>query len=208
MNSRMQVGDERMSKKADKILNSTVKLFIREGVKKTTMDDIAANSSVSKVTVYKYFVDKDTLYFDLAKHIFSQHIVRLEKIIGSGESLVTRLYDYLDAVSDFVDSGELDLCRELAAYNSDIEAVHRRYLQTHRSSMLTLIDEGIAKGLIKNELSRDMIFHYIDMGITYYQQSPEYRNKMLNDTEFRQQFMLFYISSIFTDGAKMLSTSR
>lgn len=127
-------------------MNATAKLFMREGVKKTTRDDVAANSNVSKVTVYKYFVDKDTLYFELAKHIFSQHIARLERIIEPGEALVKKLYDYLDVVSDFADSGELDLCRELAAYNSDIEAEHQRYLQTYRSSLLTLIDEGIANG--------------------------------------------------------------
>lgn len=69
-------------------------------------------------------------------------------------------------------------------------------------------NEEMANGLMKNELSRDMIFHYIDMGIVYYQQSPEYRNKIQNDREFQQQFMLFYISSVFVDGAKMLSALR
>ena len=37
-----------MNKKAKKILNSTIRLFIRDGVKKITMDDIAENSNASK----------------------------------------------------------------------------------------------------------------------------------------------------------------
>jgi AcrR family transcriptional regulator len=51
-----------MNIKAEKILNTTIKLFIHEGVKKTTMDEIAEKANVSKVTIYKYFIDKDTLY--------------------------------------------------------------------------------------------------------------------------------------------------
>ena len=71
--------------------------------------------------------------------------------------------------------------------------------------MLTLIDEGIKDGMIKNNLGRDMVFHYIDMGIVYYQQNPEYRYKILNDINFEQQFLLFHINNIFMDGSKILS---
>ncbi len=71
--------------------------------------------------------------------------------------------------------------------------------------MYTLIDEGMKGGLFKSNLDRDMILHYIDMGIVYYQQSPEYRHKLLNDSNFKQRFLLFHISNIFIDGENMIS---
>lgn len=194
-----------MNKKADKILNTTIKLFLRDGIKKITMDDIAENSKSSKVTIYKYFADKDTLYLEVGRHIFSNYIEQLKSMLSSGEALVKKLYDFLDIISDFTNSGKFELCGELAAYNNAVEAEYELYLQTYRDSILTLIDEGIETGLIKGSLDRDMIFHYIDMGVVYYQQSAEYRNKMLGDSGFQKQFMLFYISNIFTDGAQILS---
>lgn len=194
-----------MNKKADKILNTTINLFLRDGIKKITMDDIAENSKTSKVTIYKYFVDKDTLYFEISKHIFSEYIEQLKSTVASGEILVKKLYGFLDIISDFTNSGKFELCRELAAYNNAVETEYKLYLQTYRHAILTLIDKGIESGLIKSELDKDMIFHYIDMGVVYYQQSSEYRNKMLDDSGFQKQFMLFYISNIFADGAKILS---
>ena len=194
-----------MNKKAQKILNTTIKLFIRDGIKKITMDDIAENANVSKVTIYKYFTDKDALYLHIAKHIFSQYIARLETIISSNEVLIKKLYDYLDVISDFTDSGQFELCGELSKYNDDIGNEYEIFLQKYKLSMLALIDEGIESGLIKKDLDREMIFHYIDMGVVYYQKSPAYRDKILNDVSYRQQFMLFYINNIFTDGAKILS---
>lgn len=194
-----------MNRKAEKIINTTIKLFLRNGIKKITMDEIAENSNVSKVTIYKYFIDKDTLYYEISKHIFSQYIVKLENIITSDEFLINKLYNFLAVLSDFTNNGEFDLCKELTKYNNDIEALHEQYMQIYKSSLLMLIDRGIENGLIKDNLSRNLIYYYIDMGIVYYQQSTEYRNKMLGDSSFQQQYMLFFINNIFVDGAKILS---
>ncbi len=194
-----------MNKKAEKILDTTVRLFIEDGVKKITMDDIAEYSKASKVTIYKYFVDKDTLFFEVGKYIFAAYISRLGSIMTSGETLVYRLYRFLDLISDFSESGKLELCRELKKYNNAVEREYERYLQTYRQSIMALIDEGIKSGLIKKDLGKDMIYYYIDMGVVYYQQSAEYRNKMREDSNFQKQFMLFYISNIFVDGAQILS---
>jgi AcrR family transcriptional regulator len=195
-----------MNKRANRILNTTINLFLRDGIKKITMDDIAENSKVSKVTIYKYFVDKDTLYFEISKHIFSNYIEQLKSTISSDDVLIKKLYAFLDIISDFTNSGKFALCKELAKYNNTIETEYAMYLKTYKRSMLTLIDEGIENGLIKKNLDRDKIFFYIDMGVVYYQQSSEYRNKMLGDMDFQRQFMLFYINNIFTDGEQILSS--
>ncbi len=197
-----------VNKKTQKILNTTIKLFIRDGIKKITMDDIAENSNVSKMTIYKYFVDKDTLYLEVGKHIFSYYVVKLENIVASDEVLVKKLYAFLDIISEFTDSSQFDLCKQLTKYNNDIENEYESYLNIYKSSMLNLIDEGISNGLLRNNLDRDMLFRYIDMGVVYYQKNPEYRNKILSDSIFRQDFMLFYIGNIFYDSAKILSVSR
>jgi len=73
--------------------------------------------------------------------------------------------------------------------------------------MLTLIDEGLEHSLLRQDLSRDMLFHYIDMGIAYYEQNEAYRNRMRGEGEFSKRFMLFYIGSIFIDPAGILPPS-
>jgi len=193
-----------MNKKAEKILNTTVRLLIRDGTK-ITMDEIAEYSKASKVTVYKYFDDKDTLFLEVSKYIFSNYIGRLGSILNSGDTLVKKLYRFLDVISDFSVTGELDLCRKLAEYDNTIETEYELYVKTYRRAVLTLIDEGIETRLIKNNLDREMLYHYIDMGVVYYQQNAEYRNKMLGDSGFQNRFMLFFISNIFADGVQILS---
>lgn len=188
--------------KTDKILNATIKLFLRDGYKKTTMDDIAENANASKVTIYKYFADKDALYYEIGRHIFSGYTVQLERIIVADMSLIKKLYTFLDSVCDFTDSGKFDLCAELVKYNDALEPEQKLYLHTYRQCLLKLIDEGIKNGLIKRNLDRDMLFHYINMGLVYYQQDVEYRALMRGESNFRQRFMQFCVGNIFADQAQ------
>jgi AcrR family transcriptional regulator len=195
----------KMNKKADRILSKTIRLFIHKGIRKITIDAIAEYANVSKVTIYKYFQDKDTLYLETGRYMFSCYIKRLEEIAGREENIIKRLYDFMDIVSDFTDSGEFQLCGELTGYSAAIEKEYDMYLQVYRSSLRNLIDEGIRNGIFKNDVNRDIIFNYIDMGVVYYQQNAEYRNKMRSDSEFKGQFMNFSLGNIFIDGANILS---
>jgi len=206
MNSVLRIkGLESMNKKAEKILHIATKLFIHEGVRKTTMDAIAEKANVSKMTIYKYFTDKDNLFLEVGKRIISYYSDKLNNIIATDEVLTKKLYAYLDAISDFINSGQFDLCMELAKYNQAVETGFKLYSQAYKNSMFALIDAGMKEGLFKDHLDREMIFYYIDMGIVYYQRSSEYRHRMINDSVFKQQFLSFYIGNIFVDGAKMLS---
>ncbi|MDB5269539.1 MAG: TetR family transcriptional regulator [Hymenobacter sp.] len=45
----------------DRILNHAQKLFLRNGIKSVSMDDIAADMAMSKKTLYKWFENKDQI---------------------------------------------------------------------------------------------------------------------------------------------------
>lgn len=194
-----------MNAKERKILDAAIRLFLRDGVKKVTMDEIAEAAKTSKVTIYKYCTDKDTLYLRVGRHILSEHMRTLGGAAAPGAPLRHRFYAALDAVSAFADGGMFALCQELAEYNRAVEGELREYRQASQEVLCALIAEGIADGYIRGDLSRDMIYHYIDMGITYYQQNAEYRQRLRTDGEFRARFMLFFVGNIFVDGAAVLA---
>ncbi len=193
-----------MTAKAQKILDTSIRLFLRDGVKKVTMDEIAEAAKASKVTIYKYFTDKDTLYLHAGRHMLEEHMRALAAAAAPGAPLRHRFYAALDAVSAFADDGMFALCRELAEYNHAVDAELAAYRQASQDVLCALITEGIGAGYIRGDLSRDMIYHYIDMGITYYQQNEEYRRKLRTDGDFRSRFMLFFVGNIFVDGAAIL----
>lgn len=193
-----------MNKKAEKILEATTLLFLRGGVKKTTMDEIAEAARVSKVTVYKYFADKDTLYLHVGRRMLADHAAALRTVAASQATVFEKFSAALDAVSTFADCGKFALCAELAACNHALDAELARYREVYRETLYALIGEGMAAGRLRPGLDGDMIFHYIDMGVVYYQQNTAYRQRMHADEEFQKRFMHFFIENICAGGEAAL----
>lgn len=194
-----------MNKKCEKILNTSIKLFLKHGVKKVTMDDIAEQARVSKVTVYKYFSDKDTLYYEVGKQILSDQLSKLKAILESGNSLVNMFYDYIEIMSHFTDSHLLFLCSELQKYNDRLSGEYFNYNDEQDKTLLYLINEGFQSGTIKKDLDKQMVFHLIKMGLVYYQQNEEYRSIMRSDSSFQKSFLVFLLSGIFVDVQNILN---
>jgi AcrR family transcriptional regulator len=57
--------ETRSARKRAAILEAATTLFLRNGYKGTSMDEIAARAAVSKQTVYKHFADKERLFAEI-----------------------------------------------------------------------------------------------------------------------------------------------
>ena len=55
----------------EKILEATIKVFNRKGLK-FTMDDIASELSMSKKTIYTVFRDKESMFFAMVDYCFDK----------------------------------------------------------------------------------------------------------------------------------------
>ncbi len=54
----------------ERILNHSTTLFMRNGIKSVSMDDIAASMAMSKKTLYKWFENKDQIVLAvMTKHL-------------------------------------------------------------------------------------------------------------------------------------------
>ena len=63
------------------ILDAADKLFCKNGVEKTTMEQLATEAGYSKPTLYGYFKDKDEVYFALVLEFMEKIVVKADKAI-------------------------------------------------------------------------------------------------------------------------------
>jgi TetR/AcrR family transcriptional repressor of mexJK operon len=107
--------ERRSTRKRKAILEAAATLFVNYGYLGTSMDQIAALASVSKQTVYKHFVDKNSLFAEI--------------VIGAVDEVAEPVHR---EVGDLKDSGDLeadlsDLARRLLA-----RLIQPRLLQLRR----------------------------------------------------------------------------
>ncbi len=68
--------------KLEKILQAAQKLFGQFGLKKVTIEDIAKEASVSKVTLYKYFRNKDDIFEEVVRFEGDQMFRAIEAAVA------------------------------------------------------------------------------------------------------------------------------
>lgn len=86
-----EVADERV----DRILDATYACFTRHGIRRTTMDDIAAEAGMSRSAVYQYVRNKDDAFRRLAERLFAVAGERAAESARAEGPLVDRLHHVL-----------------------------------------------------------------------------------------------------------------
>jgi TetR/AcrR family transcriptional repressor of mexJK operon len=100
-------GDGRSARKRQAIMEAATALFLRDGYRNTSMDQVAADAVVSKQTVYKHFADKEKLFREIVLGV-----------TGNSEAIIADLTSVLR-------STEIDSAADLRTVLTDLA---RRYI--------------------------------------------------------------------------------
>jgi AcrR family transcriptional regulator len=84
------------SDKYRRILGAAQDLFMRYGVRRVSMDDVARQAGVAKGTLYLYFDSKDALFAAIAEKLCEEILHRSGQAAASAAPLTERLVAFLD----------------------------------------------------------------------------------------------------------------
>ncbi|RKE39942.1 TetR family transcriptional regulator [Paraburkholderia sp. BL23I1N1] len=82
--------------KRDRILDSALMLFLRYGVKRTSIDDIAREVGIAKGTIYLSFDSKAALFAAIADRLCATTLSNAEQIASGVTPPTERIVDVLD----------------------------------------------------------------------------------------------------------------
>lgn len=74
------------------IINRSIELFTRSGIRLVTMDQIAANAGISKRTIYEIFKDKNDLLEKCIEELSKVHRAELQEILDKSENVIEALF--------------------------------------------------------------------------------------------------------------------
>ena len=141
--------DGKQMNNKEKILEATIKVFNRKGLK-FTMDDIASELSMSKKTIYTVFRDKESMFFAMVDYCFDK-IKESESEILSDDSLST--VEKIRGVLAVLPSGYKDVdFRQLYTLKDKYPNTYSRgeeRLETGWEKTIALINQGIEEGSIR-----------------------------------------------------------
>lgn len=137
----------------EKIIEAALKRFSHFGISKTTMNEIAEDLNISKALLYYYFPDKNSLFLEVAKDIFSAQLEAQSKVLLAARNVPEGLMNMIDVRISFGEKFYMMKIQDLQIEHliSDKRFSELRNEVKDKENILVadFLDEGIRKGELK-----------------------------------------------------------
>lgn len=179
-------------------------LFLVNGAKSVTMDDVAREFSISKKTLYQKYKNKDALLEAVLEYKLEEIIARVKYLDEKIENAVARIIcrdEKLDSVSD---ANNTLLMRQLIRYYPAIFNKHMLNFSERFSEILIHnIDKGREQGLYRQDFDPEMYAKSFFQLLMSYDNSPYFDSAKLGRTHYHREIMLMYLHAITTEKGKL-----
>lgn len=142
----------------DKILQGALELFLKYGIRSVSMDDIARHLSISKKTIYQYFVDKD----DIVTQATTNHMVHTKADFDNLTRVSKNALDELMRIQMFMRKNMQDmnpaLLFDLRKYHNKAWTAWLDHKNKDiRESVVRNLKQGIEEGLYRSNLNPEIL---------------------------------------------------
>lgn len=139
-----------------RVIHAASLAFMRHGVKQVRMDDIAADLSISKRTIYELFTDKEELLLE----VFKDHDREVKDYIKQVEQQSQYV---LEIILAFYEKGVQDMKKINAAFLQDIRKYEKvmDYLEQNRKEnmrqFMHLYELGAEQGFFRKDCNYQIV---------------------------------------------------
>jgi len=142
----------------ERILSAAEKLFSSKGYYDTSMDEVVAESGLSKGTIYLYFRSKEDLFVGLQDRQLKESVTVLESAFAPGDSARTKLEKVIGTAFGSMVNASRRSCRISLEFN--VAAPRMKSVQRRRDERFMALHgflaEIIKEGVEKGEFRRDV----------------------------------------------------
>lgn len=147
-----------MEEKNTRLLQSIYMLFMRNGIKSMTMDDISRDLGMSKKTLYKNFRDKNHLVCECLKNYLDYDKHEIQSIFNSDLNAIDELFEIIKYNSEKIQLFHPSIHYDLQKYHPEAWGIFTNYKFNYIFSCVEQnLMKGIREGLYRNNLNTKII---------------------------------------------------
>jgi AcrR family transcriptional regulator len=188
------------------IIEKSLELFQKYGIKSVTMDDLSMELGMSKKTLYQYFNDKNDLVKKVITYEFEKKLSVFNSIMnGPGNAI-----DHLVAANNFI-LGEqkshrpsliFDLQKYFTETHNEIHIAKRNHLfNAIKSNLIKGIDEGIYRADLDAEIIAKLHVFRVESILT----NDIFTMEELTSLKFANEIFNYHLRGIVNEkGLKIL----
>lgn len=140
----------------EQILQAALTCFARKGYHLATMDDIVAQSGLSKGSLYWHYKNKKDLFLSIMSWYFAQMEQELEARLQAAPTATARLQTLTEIVAQLFSNPELEPLANVlidfyaeTRHDAEVEAAMQQVLLPYIEFVANIIEAGVAAGEFK-----------------------------------------------------------
>ncbi len=191
----------------ERILEKAEDLFIKHGVKRVTMDDIATHIGISKKSIYQYFSDKN----EMVSVIFEKHIEQSRvNCLHNLEKAENAIHEVLVGSETFcttIRSMNRHVLFDLEKYHPE---VYKRFNEFKNDflykSIVQNLERGIREGLYRSDLNLQVITRFRLLNLLLPMNGEVFPEQNFSFSEVERELVTHYLNGIATlEGLALLN---
>lgn len=192
-------------KTRDDIVNGSLELFFRYGIKSVSIDDISSHLGISKKTFYQYFENKDEAIKVAANSLIEKSKTFMLEIENNGTDSLSRLFRiYHKLISQF-NTCNPRFIYDIKKYYSEIIQIFFRFESNELHKIVTaLLRQGKEEGLFRKEIDEENVFTFYQNRFKAIIDGSLLPGKRTNDPVFFEFIIMGLIGITTIEGHKKL----
>ncbi|GMQ56474.1 hypothetical protein AN1V17_08670 [Vallitalea sediminicola] len=195
----------------NRIVNTSLELFLKEGFRDTTMASIAKESGISRKTLYEYFKTKEEITTIIDMCLFREYNRIMEesmpRLCGNGYNKLKQYFGLIDSnIDKFRDrimfTGMYDYNVKTNELNSSLKNEFYDIIKQSTGYLTEILKQGIEDGSIKGCIDPYLTANTIGDSWLCLAQRVFRRQKSLGMSEVECREMITLQLSLFLEGLK------
>ena len=189
----------------DRIIDQAGELFVKHGIKRISMDEIASKLGISKRTIYQNFKDKEDLLLHYIRHMEKVKAEYIKDISKDEQTVVHVFLRIIEMRKEF----DLNLIF--------IDDVKKYYPKANQelidqqirgvSHIRRFLEEGMAQGVIRKDLNIEVVSFLLQDSSSTFMNATKLTNKSFTHWKLFFTTMINFIRGISTaSGIEIVDT--
>jgi len=183
----------------DKILHRATELFLTNGFKSVTMDDIAEELAISKKTIYTYFKNKTDLVKASVYFVFETISTGIDQICSLDNNPIEEIFIIKDFVLKNLKNEKASPLFQLKKYYPKLYAeLQKKQFEVMQDCVTLNIKNGMEQGLFRQKLNTDFIGRIYFSGINAIKDNDIFPKENISMQDLMNEFLDYHIRAIAT----------
>lgn len=187
----------------NEFLQKATDLFIENGAKTLTMDDVAKEFGISKKTLYQKYRNKEALLEDVLAFKLDEIIHKMQQQDLEMDNAVDRMFCRDQQIEGAVNSNKTNLIKQLVKYYPAIFTKHMvNFSEKFSEVLVSNIERGRAQGFYRDDFDASIYSKLFFQLMMSYENSPFIDSETVSRDKFRHEVMMLYMNAITTEKGK------